>query len=225
VARSESRALQGREASATIIDVIYKGSVTDGTDDLGLFGLAGANWAGHAFVATFEMDTSKGIPLFGATENYIRGGSLHGVSSPMMRATLEVNGKKADVGTGLSDSVQSFLGQSGIANQQSHEASCASNSILLDVIDASLAPVGVIPFTVDIPLTFDFDSSVIGGGEAFFNEGAITTSLSLRPTQLIYQYPPSHRTAPARSRVMTLLALAGLRHVGLRKRALHQAGT
>jgi hypothetical protein len=188
-----------------------------------LFGPAGANWAGHAFVATFEMDTSRGIPLFTATENYIRGGSLYAVDSPMMRATLEINEKKADVGTGLSDSVQSFLGQSGIANQQSHEASCASNSILLDVINASLESVGNIPFTIDVPLTFNFDSSVIGGGEAFFNEGAISTSLSLSPTQLIYQYPPSHRAVPARSRVMTLLGLAGLRHVGFRKRALHQA--
>jgi hypothetical protein len=200
----------GKEASATIIDVIYKGSVTDGTDDLGLFGPAGASWIGHAFVATFEMDTSKGIPLFTATENYIRGGSRYGVASPMIRAILEINGKKADVGTGLSDSVQSFLGQSGIANQQSHEASCASNSILLDVMDASLAPVGTIPITIDAPFTFNFDSSVIGGGEAFFNEGATTTSLSLSPTQLIYQYPSPPKVDPQRSNLATkLLGLLG----------------
>jgi hypothetical protein len=218
VACSESRAPLAREASATIIDVIYKGSVTDGTDDLGLFGPAGVNWAGHAFVASFEMDTSKGIPLFTATENYIRGGSLYGVSSPIMRATLEVNGKKADVGTGLSDSVQSFLGQSGIANQQSHKSSCASNSILLDVIDASLAPFGIIPVTIDAPLTFNFDSSVIGGGEAFFNEGPISTSLSLSPTQLIYRHPSQAGIVPARlSWAMRLLDLVSPRYRRCRK--------
>jgi hypothetical protein len=41
-------------ASATIIDVIYKGSVIDGSgpDDLGLFGPVGGSLVGDAFVAT-----------------------------------------------------------------------------------------------------------------------------------------------------------------------------
>jgi hypothetical protein len=193
--------------------VIYKGSVIDGSgpDDLGLFGPTGASLFGHNFVATFELDTSKGIPLFTATENYIHGGSLYGVDSPMVSATLEINGKEADVGTGLSDSVQSFLGQSGIANQQSHEASSPSNSILLDAISASPASAGNIPFTIDIPLTFSFDASVIGGGEAFFNVGAMSTSLSLGPTQLIYQYPSVRGIVPRRSNLATmLLGLVGL---------------
>ena len=170
-----------------------------GPDDLGLFGLSGASLIGHSFVATFEMDTSKGIPLFTATENYIHGGSLHGVDSPMLSATLEIDGKRADIGTGLSDSVQSFLGQPGVANQQNHAASSANNSILLDVISASPASTETIPFTIDIPLTFNFDAAVIGGGEAFFNVGAISTSLSLGPTQLIYQSPSPHEIVPQRS--------------------------
>jgi hypothetical protein len=187
--------------------VIYKGSVLDGSgpDDLGLFGPAGASLVGHSFVATFEMDTSKGIPRFTATENYIHGGSLYGVDSPMVSATLEIDGKTADVGTGLSDSVQSFLGQTGVANQQSHAASSASNSILLDVINASSASVGNIPFTIDAPLTFNLDSSVVGGGEAFFNVGAMSTSLSLAPTQLIYQYPSPKGVVPQRSNLATML--------------------
>jgi hypothetical protein len=192
--------------------VIYKGSVLDGggPDDLGLFGPTGASLVGHNFVATFEMDTSKGIPLFTATENYIHGGSLYGVDSPMVSATLEIDGKKADVGTGFSDSVQSFLGQPGVANQQSHTASSASNSILLDVISASPASAGNIPFTIDIPLTFSFDASVIGGGEAFFNVGAMSTSLFLGPTQLIYQYPSLRGVVPQRSNLaMMLLGLVG----------------
>jgi hypothetical protein len=212
VDRSESRAPEGKEASATIIDVIYNGLVLDGSgpDDLGLFGPAGASLIGHNFVATFEMDISKGIPLFTATKNYIHGGSVYGVDSPMLSATLEIDGKAADVGTGLSDSVQSFLGQPGVANQQSHAASSASNSILLDVISSSPASVGNVPFTIDVPLTFSFDASVIGGGEAFFNVGAISTSLSLGPTQLIYQYPSPKRIVPQRSNLaLMLLGLVG----------------
>ena len=160
---------------------------------------------GHSFVATFEMDTSKGIPLFTATENYIHGGSLHGVDSPMLSATLEINGTRADVGTGLSDSVQSFLGHPGVANQQNHTASSAFNSILLDVISASTASAGTIPFTIDVPLTFSFDASVIGGGEAFFNVGEMSTSLSLGPTQLIYEYPPPKEAVPQRSNLAARL--------------------
>jgi hypothetical protein len=220
VACSESRAPKGKEASATIIDAVYKGSVIDGsgTDDLGLFGPAGASLVGDSFVVTFEIDTSKGIPRFTATENYIHGGSLYGVDSPMLSATLEINGKTADVGTGLSDSVQSFLGQSGVANQHSHGASSASSSILLDVINANLASVGNIPFTIDVPLTFNFDSSVSGGGEAFFKVGATGTSLSLSPTHLVYQYPSSDRVVPEHSNWATmLLGFLGLGYAGYRK--------
>jgi hypothetical protein len=193
--------------------VIYKGSVIDGSgaDDLGLFGPVGANLIGHTFVATFEMDISKGVPRFTATKNHIHGGSLYGVDSPMVGATLEINGRIADVGTGFSDSVQSFLGQPGVANQQNHEASCASNSIVLDVINASLAPLGIIPLTIDAPFTLNFDSSVIGGGEAFFNIGTVSTSLSLGPTQLIYRHSKPERTVPAPTNwAMRLLGLVGL---------------
>ena len=46
-------------ASATIIDVIYKGSVLEGSgpDDLGCLACR-RHLVGDAFVATFEMDTS-----------------------------------------------------------------------------------------------------------------------------------------------------------------------
>jgi PEP-CTERM motif len=212
-------------ASATIIDVIYKGSVINGsgTDDLGLFGPAGASLVGDAFVATFEMDTSKGTNASTATENYIFGGTVYGpgVDSPMLKATLEINGKTADVGTGLSDSVQSFLGQPGIANQQSHVASNGTNSILLDVMDANLASVGNIPFTIDVPLTFNFDSSDIGGGFATFGAGGTSsTSLSLGPTQLIYEFPSTDvpGTPEPSTWAMMLLGFAGLGYAGFKRR-------
>ena len=214
-------------ASATVIDVIYNGFVINGsgTDDLGLFGPAGASLVGDAFVATFEMDTSKGINASTATENFIFGGSVYGpgVDSPMLKATLEINGKTADVGTGLSDSVQSFLGQPGIANQQSHEASRGTNSILLDVSDANFASVGNIPFTIDVPLTFNFDSSDIGGGFATFGAGGTSsTSLSLGPNQLIYQFPSTDGggAVPEPSTwAMILLGFAGLGYAGFKRRS------
>jgi hypothetical protein len=81
----------------------------------------------------------------------------------------------------------------------------------LDVINANLASVGNIPFTIDVPFTFNFDSSVRGGGEVFFNVGATGTSLSLSPTHLIYQYPSSDSWATM------LLGFPGLGYADFRK--------
>ena len=206
-------------ASATIIDVIYKGSVIEGSgpDDLGLFGAVGGSLVGDAFIATFEMDTSKGNNLSTPTENLIEGGIVYGVESPMLSATLEINGKTADVGIGTSGTVQSFLGQPGVANQQTHIVQ-GTNLMLLNVSDASGASVGNIPFTIDVPLTFTLDSSDTGFGQANFSSSGITTALSLSPTQLIYQYPSPDGAAPEPSTcAMMLLGFAGLGYAGYRK--------
>ena len=179
-------------ASATLIDVFYKGVVINGssTDDLGLFGPAGGDLTGDAFVATFEMDTSKGTNYSTPTENYITGGTVYSTTSPMIGATLEINGKSHTIDGSDNGTVQSFLGQQGAANQQYHGAADgASNTISLNVSDAHGASVGNIPFTIDVPLDFVFTSSEIGGGSAYFHSGALATSLSFGPTELIYQYP------------------------------------
>jgi hypothetical protein len=69
-------------ASATIIDVIYKGVVKDGADGIGLFGPAGADLTGDGFVATFNMDTSKGNNHSVPAENLIEGGTVYGWTAP-----------------------------------------------------------------------------------------------------------------------------------------------
>jgi opacity protein-like surface antigen len=206
-------------ASATIIDVIYKGSVIEGSgpDDLGLFGAVGGSLVGDAFIATFEMDTSKGNNLSTPTENLIEGGIVYGVESPMLSATLEINGKTADVGIGTSGTVQSFLGQPGVTNQQAHLVQ-GINVMLLNVSDASGASVGNIPFTIDVPFTFTLDTSDAGFGEANFSSSGISTALSLGPTQLIYQYPSPDGAAPEPSTwAMMLIGFVGLGYAGYRK--------
>jgi opacity protein-like surface antigen len=206
-------------ASATIIDVIYKGSVIEGSgpDDLGLFGAVGGSLVGDAFIATFEMDTSKGNNLSTPTENLIEGGIVYGVESPMLSATLEINGKTADVGIGTSGTVQSFLGQPGVTNQQTHLVQ-GINVMLLNVSDTSGASVGNIPFTIDVPFTFTLDTSDAGFGEANFSSSGISTALSLGPTQLIYQYPSPDGAAPEPSTwAMMLIGFVGLGYAGYRK--------
>jgi PEP-CTERM motif len=208
-------------ASATLIDVIYKG-VVKGADGAGLFGPAGADLTGDAFVATFNMDTSKGFPLFTATENYIHGGTAYGIESPMIKATLEINGKSATIDGSDNGSVQSFLGYPGVANQQNHQVSDATGNVNLGVINASFASVGNIPFTIDVPLDFVFTASELGWGTALFHSGNLGTGLDLTPSELIYQYPSTDGgggAAPEPSTwAMMLLGFVGLSVFGYRRK-------
>jgi hypothetical protein len=206
-------------ASATIIDAIYKGTVKDGIDGIGLYGPAGADLTGDAFVATFNMDTSKGTNLSTPTENFIEGGAVYGTESPMIKATLEINGKSAAIDGSYNGVVQAFLGQPGIANQQTHSISdAAGNSLLLNVINANFASVGNIPFTIDVPLDFVLTSAETGGIFGTFHSGALATALDFSPTELIYQYPSPNGVPEPSTWAMMLLGFAGLACAGFRRR-------
>ena len=204
-------------ASATLIDVIYKGFVANGTPDyIGLFGPPGADLTGDAFTATFAMDTSKGNSLFTPTETLIEGGTVYSIDSPMIWASLQINGKTETISGEGNGAVQTLLGASWAANQQSHFAADGTNSMLLYVTDANGASVGNIPFTIDVPLVFPFDSSDVGGGSAYFHNGDLATSLDLGPTELIYQYP-SVGVPEAATWAMLMVGFSGLGALGYRK--------
>jgi hypothetical protein len=132
----------------------------------------------------------------------------------MIKATLEINGKSAAIDGSVNGSVQAFLGQPGVANQQSHEVTDGGgNALLLYVTDANLASVGNIPFTIDVPLDFTFDSSDTGGIFGTFHSGNLATALDFSPTELIYQYPSTDGGGRSRSRAIHL----GLDAVGFRQ--------
>jgi hypothetical protein len=209
-------------ASATLIDVIYKGVVKDGADGIGLFGPAGADLTGYAFVATFEMDTSKGHNRSTATENLIEGGTVYSVDSPMIQRRLRINGMSHTIDGSENGTVQSALEDPGLDNFQAHVAYDASgNMIDLSVIDAKFASVGNIPFTIDVPLDFVFTSSEIGQGGATFRSGGLGTGFDFSPTELIYQYPSTDggggAVAEPSTWALMLLGFVGIAAFGYRR--------
>ena len=96
-------------ASANTTTVTYQGVITSGSDIEGYFGAAGADLTNDAVVASYTYDTSLGIEATdGASYDELDGGLDFGVTSPILAATLEINGKSysytpdyyADVSTG-----------------------------------------------------------------------------------------------------------------------------
>jgi PEP-CTERM motif len=213
-------------ASATLIDVIYKGTVHSGDDEIGLFGPAGADLAGDSFVATFEMDTSKGTNSSTPTANNITGGVFYGTESPMIAATLEINGKSYTVDGGYKGGVESALDDPLMPNlQYQHASDAASNSLALEVENASGASGGNIPFTIDVPFDFVLTSSDTGSGGAQFHSGGLITGLDLAPTELIYQYPSPGAVPEPSTWAMLLVGFGGLGLFGCRKTQRPGCGT
>lgn len=140
----------------------------------------------------------------------------------MIKATLEINGKSATVDGSYNGSVQAFLGESGVANQQSHYvADAVGNTLLFYVTNANFAPVGNIPFTIDVPLDFVFSSSETGGIFGTFHSGDLATALDFSPTEPIYQYPSTDGGGGAvpepSTWAMLLLGFVGLGAFGYRR--------
>lgn len=79
-------------AAAGIITVTYTGSFLYGTDRAGVFGAAGADLTNDTFTALYQFDTNEGQLTLSPTRNALVGGSYWGYATPLVDATLTVNG-------------------------------------------------------------------------------------------------------------------------------------
>jgi hypothetical protein len=90
-------------ASATIVYITVTGTVSDGTDGSGLFGLTGANLAGQAYSTEYAFDTSLGETYSTSTQNYAYGGSAYASdgapysTSPSLGASLTISGQTVSI--------------------------------------------------------------------------------------------------------------------------------
>lgn len=85
-------------AAASIITVTYTGSFVYGTDRTGVFGAAGADLTGDTFTALYQFDTNEGLLTLSPTRGALVGGSYWGYSTPLVDATLTVNGASIALG-------------------------------------------------------------------------------------------------------------------------------
>ena len=104
-------------ASAKIVTFIYDARMVDGLDDLGLFGPVGGDLTGDFVRAVFEFDTVLGLrgplpaspPTPAATDSVI-GGSNIGIPSPLVSATITVNGVTITIGGDLAAAAATSTG-------------------------------------------------------------------------------------------------------------------
>lgn len=84
------------QASATIVDVIYTGTV---------------RFTGASYVARYVFDTTKGITYNSPNYNFAYGGTTYvGVLSPLVSASVTINGVTFNIGGGYKDEIYGLQG-------------------------------------------------------------------------------------------------------------------
>ena len=85
--------LSAMPAMATVAQATFSGTVSSGTDALGLFGAAGGNLAQTSAQMSFRFDTSLGAPVSDPfAVDGVWGGSMLGSATPMLDATVTIGG-------------------------------------------------------------------------------------------------------------------------------------
>jgi len=98
-----------RARAATVIATIT-GKVESGTDVTGEFIAPGGNLAGYPYTLVFTMHDTQGVPLYGAwPADCDNGLQSSGLTTPVPKAVLTVNGKSYTFGTHTPTTVSSWV--------------------------------------------------------------------------------------------------------------------
>lgn len=149
------------------------GTVDTGQDAVGAFGTAGSNLAGATYTASFRYDTSLGERLTDATYDTVAGGIAHGgFTSPILDATLTINGSTQHFASNFNGVVLNQLGGSYNIAYQAQGDSGASFSDLTFTIQSATLP----PFNLETP----YQLSLAGpsGAFSFYNNLTSTAEYS-----------------------------------------------
>ncbi|MCF1709899.1 VPLPA-CTERM sorting domain-containing protein [Tabrizicola sp. J26] len=99
-------------ASAATMKAVYSGKVNYGYDMTGVFGTAGADLSGLDYVLTYVYDTSKGYRWTSGGYDQVYGGEWYGKESPVLSATLKINGHSTEFGADSYGSSYAYSDQS-----------------------------------------------------------------------------------------------------------------
>jgi hypothetical protein len=182
-------------ASADIITVTWTGSLspagTGGTVDTnGLFGATGASYAGDPFSATLVFDSATAGAIYNPATGTLEGGSdingsrSPGTPSPLVSASLTINGTSVSIGGGYSAQLVSTPGSSaGTASFTTYVQSGATsgNTELLKLEFSGANLTGAVPgFPIAINQNGSFtlvsgDGVLANQASQFFDNGETLT--------------------------------------------------
>lgn len=222
------------QASAVILDVTFTGVVTTSqfnADPAGLFGITNIPHAydGMQVSGIIKFDTSKGLlnDFRGPNGSVIQraGGTTFGVSSPAIFASFTLNG--VTVFPGLT--WQASLDASDQPNANISRIGASTSVVVdngngtIDAIGVSVrAASGVIPASIDAPISFTAGSGISGNIDFQFREGSFpapfahieATLQSFAVTEEIAAVPEPSTWA------MMILGFAGVGFMAYRRKSM-----
>jgi PEP-CTERM motif len=158
-------------SAANVVTFAFEARMVDGQDNLGLFGPVGGDLTGDLVRAVFKFDTDLGErgplpadPPTPAATDAIIGGANIGIASPLLSATVTINGVTVDIGGDLAAAV----------------ATSPGNYVLAEAASQNLNFVGAVNESPDAPASLDTPFAPHGeiAGSFFIGDaaGAFNTS-------------------------------------------------
>ncbi|HLH96841.1 MAG TPA: hypothetical protein VKW08_17155 [Xanthobacteraceae bacterium] len=200
------------QASASIVDVTYTGTVELGFDSVGAFGGVGS-LTGDTYKAVYVFNTSLGATFSSAHDNYATGGTEFGSTSPALKASLTINGHTLSITPSYDGEIHGLNTTTGFGEQYHYAAQNAPTYIYNSIINNT----GTLPASIAVPFSY---TAVVGdsvnGGFVLDNS---RVSGILLPETLTYSLPTA--TPIPDTWTMMLTGLTGFGLMLCRRRTRH----
>ena len=164
-------------AAQNIVSISVAGKVEAGQDNLGLFGNAGQDLAGASYGMKFVYDITNAMDA--GNTRQLNGGTSLGTPSPLMSATVSINGSAFSVINPYDASYSRWLnpGYSELNFSTFGPSGVNSNGFIWARADQTIP----LPLDAAVQRTFDSSDTVVSWFVRTNADWTVFTSLSLRP--------------------------------------------